>query len=534
MITAPRRSAKVVILGLASALVLVACGGGGSKGSSDDSSGAIKLASNQSITVGNFNFTTLDAGAAGSTFTGAATPIAQDIFGLLFDAPKKDGGDFVPGIATAYKFTPDFMGLTIDLRPNLTFQDGTPFNADAIVYNIQRDQNATSPNAQYVSTITKVETVTPTQVKFTFNAPTAGFISTLVFSTAGLIGSPTAIKANEKGFGLKPVGAGAFKVDSMNPSQDLTLSKFAGYWDAANVHLTAIKYINTSQDAQVAYQNVVSKSVDTLYLSGTATAPATLQQAKADPSIGFVTGRDTSYSLLAINNITAPFDKPEARQALDYCMDRDTIASRLQGGFNSPAYNVAGSGSLYYGHGDIAGAKKAFPYPYDVAKGTALVKSLGGLKFTIQNIGGQATTISQALADQWKACGMDVTVETISGAVLRDEFGTGKFQVAYSPAGGAPDPIFFRSFWQQTTPQGTYVIRTHPEISDFLAQATKTTDTAKLDTIWQNFFDAVNKLAITIPILSAPNYYVSNKCLKGAARDKLGQNLQNAYVSTSC
>jgi peptide/nickel transport system substrate-binding protein len=510
-------------VGLSVGLGLAACGGGAAAGGTPPAE--------QKIVVGGYNYKTLDSGAA-SGYIGRSAQIGYDIFGTLFDPPEEPGGKPVPDLATGFEYSQDLTKLTIDLRPGVTFQDGTPFDAEAVAFNVLRYRDNPSPASQYVRNVKDVTALSPTKVEFTFTGPNANFISIMTFGYAAFIGSPTAIKADAAAYGLKPVGAGPFKVESHKPGEELVLTKFDKFWDAKNVTLTEVRYITTSPDAQVAYQHVQSGSVDSVQVSGSSTPPNTLTEAKANPNVALLSGPDNSYTFLPINTFKAPFDKLEARQAVDYCTDRESIAKNVQGGWAKPAYVVAGTDSDYYPEGGVEGAKKAFPYPYDQKKGKQLVQQLGGLEFSLVNIGGQAQVVAQALAQQWTECGMKVQVETVDGPALAEAYANGEYQMAYAPNGGLNDPSFYRTFQVPNTPQGSHgFAKDHPEIPALIEQAGSTSDTTQLQSIWDDFFAKVNELAVTIPVISAPNYYIQNKCLEGVGLDLFGSTFRTAKLT---
>lgn len=518
-----RHVAGTVCIGLSIALVASACGGGAAAGGAPPA--------DQTIVVGGYNYKTLDSGAA-SGYIGRSAQIGYDIFATLFDPPKEAGGEPVPDLATGFKYSDDLKTLTVDLRPGVTFQDGTPFDAEAVAFNVLRYRDNPSPASQYVQGVADVTAVSPTKVGFTFKAPNANFISIMTFGYAAFIGSPTAIKADPDGYGLKPVGAGPFQVESHKPGEELVLTKFDKFWDAKNVTLTEVRYITTSPDAQVGYQHVVSGSVDNVQVSGSSTPPNTLTEADNNEAISFVSGPDNSYTFLPINTTKAPFDKLEARQAIDYCTDRESIAKNVQGDWAKPAYVVAGPDTAYYPEGGVDGAKKAFPYPYDEDKGKELVQQLGGLEFSLINIGGQYQVIAQALAQRWTACGMKVQVETVDGPALAEAYANGNYQMAYAPNGGLSDPSFYRTFQVPNTPQGSHgFAKDHPEIPALIASASETSDPKQLKQIWGDMFNQVNELAVTIPVISAPNYYFQNKCLEGVGLDLFGSTFRHAKLT---
>jgi peptide/nickel transport system substrate-binding protein len=224
-----------LMLGVAATLALSACSSSGSSGGASGSSGTSGGSTSsggagsnvaQTITVGGWDFNTLDPGATVG-FLGPELPMVQPLYGALFDPPATAGGAYVPDLATSYSYAKDLKSVTITLRPGETFQDGTPFNAAAIVWNIQRYAGAVSPNKQWYSDIASATATGADTVKVTFTHADATFINMLAYTSGGLMSSPAAFKAaGAAKYGLHAVGAGPFQVSSFTPGQNLALVPF--------------------------------------------------------------------------------------------------------------------------------------------------------------------------------------------------------------------------------------------------------------------------------------------------------------------
>lgn len=525
-----------LMLGVAATLALSACSSsGGSSGASggSTSSGGTDSNAAQTITVGGWDFNTLDPGATVG-FLGPELPMVQPLYGALFDPPATAGGAYVPDLATSYSYAKDLKSVTITLRPGETFQDGTPFNAAAIVWNIQRYAGAVSPNKQWYSDIASATATGADTVKVTFTHPDATFINMLAYTSGGLMSSPAAFKAaGSAKYGLHAVGAGPFQVSSFTPGQNLALVPFPKYWNASKVKLTSLKYINTPVDASVTYQDLVSGSIDSVTLGATSAPANVLQQAKGNSSLSMVPGPDTTYLFMALNSASKPFSNPLARQAVAYCTDRNALATAISPGFLKPAFIAGGSGTLYYPFGGASGAASAYPYAYNVAKAKALVAQLGGLNFKFINFGGLYDTISNALAQSWKACGINAQVSTVTGPALEQAFATGGFDMAFTVEGGLSSPIFYRSFQQAGTPQGLYTtVPLHSDIPGLVSQVYQTTDTSQLQSLFTSLYTDINKEAATIPVVSGPNYSISGHCVTGINLNGFGANF--AFASKTC
>jgi peptide/nickel transport system substrate-binding protein len=528
-----------VILGFAASLAIAACsspsgtGSSGATGNAGGSGGQDSSNAAQTLKVGGWDYNTLDPGATVG-FIGPELPMAEPIYGLLFDPPSTPGGAFTPDLATSYAYASDFKSVTITLRSGETFQDGTPFNAAAIVWNIDRYSGPTSPNKQWYNDIASATAVNDTTVKVSFTGPDTNFINMLAYTTGGLFSSPTAFKKDGAAkYGLHTVGAGPFEVSSFTPGQELDLVPYPKYWDAGKVKLTSLKYVNTPEDATVAYQDLVSGSIDTDTLGATSAPANVLSEAKTNSNLSMVPGPDNTYLIAALNTTKAPFNNPLARQAIAYCTDQQALATAIAPGFLNPAYVLAGSSATYYPYGSPSAAKSAYPYQYSVAKASALVKQLGGLSFSLTNFGGLYDTVANALAQTWKACGINAQVSTVTGPALEGGFATGSFQMSVTVEGGLNSPLFYRSFQQSGTPQASHVVDPlGTQIPDLVKQLYTTDDGTTLQDTVNQLTTATNQSAAIIPLVSGPNYQISSKCVAGIDLNGFGANF--SFAGKTC
>ena len=152
------------------------------------------------------------------------------IFGELFELGPK--GKIIPDLATGYSFSNGAKTITITLRQGVKFTDGTPFNADAVVWNIKRDLSRRAP-ASRPGRSSRSPRPARTRCRSSSAAPDGAFINQIFDSTANWIASPTAVqKMGEKAFAVKPVGAGPFIVVSDTYSSQLVLKRNPHYWEA--------------------------------------------------------------------------------------------------------------------------------------------------------------------------------------------------------------------------------------------------------------------------------------------------------------
>lgn len=180
---------------------------------------------------------------------GESLIVARQVFDSLLDfAPEKT--DIIPALAEEVpEPEEDGRRYTFKLREGVTFHDGEPFNAEAVVFNFNRWKNTDNPYhkgggsqtsdfAYYSSmfggfddesVIESVEAVDEYTVRFNLSEPQGPFIKNIAMSPFG-IASPKAVKENAETFWRNPVGTGPFKFEEWNQGSTVRLSKYADWW----------------------------------------------------------------------------------------------------------------------------------------------------------------------------------------------------------------------------------------------------------------------------------------------------------------
>ena len=219
-------------------LVVAACGGSSSSsGNAPASSAAPKAGGSLTVLEGAGFAGDWPAGLDPATnINGAADQSYMDaIYGELFELGPK--GKIINDLATGYSFSNDAKTITLTLRQGVKFTDGTPFNAAAVVWNINRDLKSAC-TCKPTWPVKSVTATGPYTVQIALAAPDGAFINQIFDSTADWIASPTAVqKMGEKAFAAKPVGAGPFIVVSDTYSSELVLKKNPDYWEKGRPYL---------------------------------------------------------------------------------------------------------------------------------------------------------------------------------------------------------------------------------------------------------------------------------------------------------
>ncbi|GAB3125418.1 ABC transporter substrate-binding protein [Glaciibacter psychrotolerans] len=152
----------------------------------------------------------------------------------VFDTLLRVGtdGDVIPFLASGME-SDDGATWTMTLRDGVTFTDGTPFDAEAVIFNVERHRAKDSPSSSkfLLANLTTMTAPDATTVVFTLSQPNYSFPYLFTASGAvGLIGSPTALAADAEAFNRSPVGAGPFIVQEWVVDDHVTMTRNPNYW----------------------------------------------------------------------------------------------------------------------------------------------------------------------------------------------------------------------------------------------------------------------------------------------------------------
>ncbi|MGE3074423.1 MAG: ABC transporter substrate-binding protein [Dehalococcoidia bacterium] len=253
--------------------------------------------------------------------------------------------------------------INMTLRSGVKFHDGTPFNAAAVKFNIERAQSDKSAAKSQMLAITKVEAIDDTHVRLTLNKPNAAIL-TLLGDRGGAIVSPAAVDKYGDQFGRNPVGTGKFVFKEWAQSDHITVTKNPSYWgkDAAGTQLPYLDEIriNIVPDSTVALANLEAGTVDLVGLS----AGDVDRFAKNDKFQVQQSATGSGWSGTYANQALKPIDDVKLRRAIARALDRKAILQAVQFGLGAPGIGPIAVGTWAYNDKlkgldfDLAEAKK--------------------------------------------------------------------------------------------------------------------------------------------------------------------------------
>jgi peptide/nickel transport system substrate-binding protein len=195
----------------------------------------------------------------------------HQIFDQLVDSDQSLTPRPSTSLAESWEVSTNPHSITFKLRKNVSFQDGTPFNAAAVKANIDRllnPETKATPRAAF-SRITSVDVIDDSTVRFNLSAPWGGGIG-LLSDRGGAMSSPTAIAKLGADYGFNPVGTGPFKVAEVVSGSFVRIVRNENYWgkDAAGNKLPYLDEITLKliKDQSVLTSALRSGEIDLAYL----------------------------------------------------------------------------------------------------------------------------------------------------------------------------------------------------------------------------------------------------------------------------
>ncbi|MFV0423644.1 ABC transporter substrate-binding protein [Oleidesulfovibrio sp.] len=284
-------------------------------------------------------------------------------------AVSANGSTIIPALAKSWETSADKTEWVFHLRNDVTFHDGTPFTADAVVFSFMRQLDSQLPYFAGDSAISRftfrhiedVKAVGPYTVLIRLDVPFAPFLHNMSMSSASVI-SPNGFS---KGIDADILaGTGPYRAASWEKGKHIVLSAHPHYWNGApELATVVIKVIPEASDRLTALKVGFIDAFDGV------TADIARQAAKNDNlTITSRTGLRIAY--LAMNTQKKPFTDVRVRKAVNMVVNKEPLQRIIYGNTAVAAYNVIPDTVWSYD-------ETIQPYPYDPAKARQLLAEAG-------------------------------------------------------------------------------------------------------------------------------------------------------------
>jgi peptide/nickel transport system substrate-binding protein len=398
---------------------------------------------------------------------------------LFFDEEGRPG----PWLAERYEISEDGLDYSFYLRKGVKFHNGEEFRAQDVAFTIEYARG--TPNGSTVTSLIKTVTVIDDYtIKLTLVEPVASFLSEFAGDQFAIY-SEKAVTSVEK-YGEHPVGTGAYRFVSRKSGEEVRLEAFDQYYGPPPPIKTVVfRIIPDDFTAAVALE---TGDIDFIWIAGAASA-ATLEDKEG---ITVFLSPSNRVNYLSMNVEKKPFDNVKLRQAVNYAIDRDTIAA--------VAYEGKSDNKDYMAMPWMAGfAEPERRYAYDPAQAALLAAEAGISKEKPVSVTlittGANRRVAEIAQQNLAEIGIDLSIEVMEFNTWVTRYYAGDFQIA---AGGHyimfKDMNYLAEFYDTANiNQGNSARYSNPEADQLLATGRREADAEKRRAVFKRLVDIVQE-----------------------------------------
>ena len=440
----------------------------------------------------------------------------------------------VPGLAKSYKISPDGKTYTFDLRQGLKFTDGTPFNAQAVKWSIDRVMALKGdPSWLVTDFVDHVKVVNDHTVQFVLKHPVAYFpaliasppyfpVNPNVYPKDKIIRDPSQLK------GGKLVGLGPYKVVSFKRDQEIVMEANPKYYGPKPKNQRiVIRYFADATTMRLALQR---GDLDFAFKTFN---PSDIKDLQKDKNLETIKGEGPFIRYLCFVCDTKPFKNKVLRQAVAAAINRPPLLDKVFLGQNEPLYSMVPKGmwshidafKKAYGDGNLALSRKLLAsqgYNKDH-------KFVFDLWYTPSHYGDTEVDLTAVLKDQLEATGvMKVNVHSAEWATYKDNYKNKvmpAFLLGWYPDYLDPDD-YLAAFASTDGSRGNGIYFSNPKWDKMFKEGQTETSQKKRAALYEKIQKMWTDQVPTCPIFQGNLYVFAQKNVRGI---KLSPTLQLNY-----
>ncbi|SHN69121.1 peptide/nickel transport system substrate-binding protein [Geodermatophilus obscurus] len=401
---------------------------------------------------------------------------------VVFD----EEGELVGNLAETFETSEDGRTVTLGLRDGVVFHDGTPFDAEAVKFNLERiiDPALTVPLGSPFEVIESVTAVDDTTAEVALSRPSPGFVSALSVTTAGMI-APQSVTAdgNTNENYQRPVGTGPYTFGDYTAGESVTVEKFADYWGEEPHYDTVVFRI--VPEAATRESLLLSGQVDMMILPPV----SDIQALQANEDVEVLLAESDRTIFIALDTNDPLLSDPMVRQALNYAVDKQAIVDNV----------LFGAGEVMDAPmaPSLAGYCQTGSYDFDPERARQMLADAGAADASLELLTPSGRYVqdqqsAEAIAGYLREVGLDVSVSTsdFPSFLARVNAAPSENTVDMHLLGWAPpylDADFQMQMFRQAThpPAGLATsFYTNPQVEELLTQADVETDESRREQLY--------------------------------------------------
>jgi peptide/nickel transport system substrate-binding protein len=416
-------------------------------------------------------------------------------------------GNLQPWLAKSWEVAADNLSITFKLRDDVKFHDGTPFNAEAVRWNIDQQIAAKGPTT---ANMTSVEVVDEFTVKLNLKAWDALLLNQITNSIQCLLFiSPTAYQANgETGAESKLVGTGPFMLQSWDNTVGAKMVKNPNYWQKGKPYLDEIDFTFLS-DPTAAIMAVKGGQADVGYFfRGSLVDQKKALEDAGYPMYYYKNGMGIYAMFPDSGNASSPLANATLRQAIEYATDKETLCKSVGYGLWTPVYQACSPANAAY-NASLEPQRK-----FDLTKAKELLTQAGYNGQVIKLYTLQSdSALSQAIQSMWKTAGITSEIVLMDQPSWVANMNKG-WTDGYLISAIGTNPVWVSNLPRYlATPPISYVSMARSDaLNTALTQAKAAKDLAGVIAKTQEIVKVVNDEAVLLPLfMHEADYNVSTK-----------------------
>lgn len=400
----------------------------------DDSDDEVAVADLRMLTVANAAFPqTMDPTATNEVHSSL---INTQIYETL--VTRDVDMNIIPSLATEWTRIDEYT-MEFTLRQGVTFHDGSPFNAEAVKFSLQR--SVATPQAAAVQNFMDpdgFEVVDEYTIRISSLEPFAPMLAFLGHNTAFIV-SQEAVLEHGDDFAFNPSGTGPFQLESVATGDNIVLVRNENY----HGELPQIAGITFRVIPEPASRLIGLETGD--FDIAMDVAPSDAARIENEANLKLLQRVNNTVRYVGMNTERAPFDDVRVRQAVNYAINTELLIEAVLEGFGEPAFGPMARNLPFASH-DV------LPYGFDLERAAVLLEEAGLADgFSANLIVG--TQINENLAvviqNMLGEINIDVTIERVEPGTLLETTNGGDFDMfilGFNPGTGDPhnmlNPMF--------------------------------------------------------------------------------------------
>ncbi len=427
----------------------------------------------------------------------------HQIFDQLVDANP----DLTPrpetSLALRWEITHEPEAITFYLRPNVVFHDGSPFDAAAVKFNIERildPKTLATPRAS-MTLIDSVDVVDELTVRFNLRSPWGAGLNMLA-DRGGVMNSPARVLELAKDYSWAPAGTGPFKVNKVITGTMVHLVRNENYW-GRDEHGNSLPYLDEVTIRVIRDETVLSSALRTGEVDVAYLPKKDVSAFQRDERFQIRTMEGGGIGAALIFNLAQIAD-PNLRLAISHAVDPSVINQAIFFNRNTMADSGMWPTGAWAHDDDVTRPT------YDPEKARALLLAAGKDEFTFTAVTNNSSTLiltAEVVRAMLKKVGINMEIEVMNAGVATERFFHGESYPVYLTTWSRyPEPDWLASLAYKSDGFYNAANLPRPDVDELVARGAASYDLATRREVYHELNALILKEAWFVPLLYSTTY----------------------------